>query len=599
MCGFVGILSNNSINENHLEKSNEHLICRGPDNKTILNSNLPELFDVNIDLNLSAIFNRLSIIDLTDSANQPMISKEYRTMVLFNGEIYNHKELRTALESKGVKFYSNHSDSEVVLNGLSTEGMSFINKLIGQFSIFFLDSKKIKCYLIRDRLGQKPLFYYLDNKSLKFSSNLKSLYHNQNSTIDEDNILKYLSFGVVPSPGTIFKNIFKVNPASYIEVSLDTFNYIEKKYWNIENYVNKNKFSREDFFDKFSQSVDYRLISDVPIANFLSGGLDSSSIVKNMFDNGKTDINTFTVEVENEKYDESKWANKVVEKYSTNHYSEIINSKIENDLVIESLHALDEPYSDPSTIPSYLISKAISSKYKVAISGDGGDELLGGYLRTSQMMHSQKIPDYIATILYGIYPKSFGTGQKILSKSNNFKNAYSSYFEDGKLLNLLNLKINYKNDEFYQQSYDKYKNLILSDYKLYLPEMMMLKVDRTSMANSVEVRSPFVDHKLIEYILSVDSKHFVRNSPKAILKHYLSQDFEKEFLNRNKQGFVFDLENWVYNNLSVVSEEINKGNIVNNLNSNIISSLKQRKSRINALRIWKLFVIESYLSDLK
>ena len=599
MCGFVGILSNNSINENYLEKSNEHLICRGPDNKTILNSNLPELFDVNIDLNLSAIFNRLSIIDLTDLANQPMISKKYGTMVLFNGEIYNHKELRRALESKGVKFYSNHSDSEVVLNGLSTEGMNFINKLIGQFSIFFLDSKKIKCYLIRDRLGQKPLFYYLDNKSLKFSSNLKSLYHNQNSTIDEDNILKYLSFGVVPSPGTIFKNIFKVNPASYIEVNLDTFNYIEKKYWNIENYVNKNKFSREDFFDKFSQSVDYRLISDVPIANFLSGGLDSSSIVKNMFDNGKTDINTFTVEVENEKYDESKWANKVVEKYSTNHYSEIINSKIENDLVIESLQALDEPYSDPSTIPSYLISKAISSKYKVAISGDGGDELLGGYLRTSQMMHSKKIPDYIATILYGIYPKSFGTGQKILSKSNNFKNAYSSYFEDGKLLNLLNLKINYKNDEFYQQSYDKYKNLILSDYKLYLPEMMMLKVDRTSMANSVEVRSPFVDHKLIEYILSVDSEHFVSNSPKAILKHYLSQDFEKEFLNRNKQGFVFDLENWVYNNLSVVSEEINKGNIVNNLNSNIISSLKQRKSRINALRIWKLFVIESYLSDLK
>ena len=138
MCGFVGILSNNSINEKFLEKSNEHLICRGPDNKTILKSNLRELFDVNMNLNLSAIFNRLSIIDLTDSANQPMISKkEYGTMVLFNGEIYNHKELRTVLEGKGVKFYSNHSDTEVVLNGLSTEGMGFIDKLIGQFSILF------------------------------------------------------------------------------------------------------------------------------------------------------------------------------------------------------------------------------------------------------------------------------------------------------------------------------------------------------------------------------------------------------------------------------------------------------------------------------
>ena len=174
-----------------------------------------------------------------------------------------------------------------------------------------------------------------------------------------------------------------------------------------------------------------------------------------MFDNGNIDINTFTIEVENDKYDESKWANKVVEMYSTNHYSEIINSNIKNDFVIESLSALDEPYSDPSTIPSYLISKAISSRYKVAISGDGGDELLGGYLRTSQMMHSQKIPDYVASTLYGLYPKSFGTGQKILSKSNNFKNAYSSYFEDRKLLKLLDLKINYNNDEFYQQSYDR------------------------------------------------------------------------------------------------------------------------------------------------
>lgn len=599
MCGFIGILSNNLINENYLEKSNKHLICRGPDNKKVLNSNLLEMFDVNIDINLSAIFNRLSIIDLTEAANQPMVSKEYGTMVLFNGEIYNHKELRIDLESKGVKFNSNHSDSEVVLNGLSTEGMSFISKLVGQFSIFFLDSKNIKCYLIRDRLGQKPLFYFLDNESLKFSSNLKSLYDNQNSIIDEENILKYLSFGVVPSPGTIFKNIFKVNPASYIEVNLDTFKYVEKKYWNIENYVSKNKFSKEEFFDKFSESVNHRLISDVPVANFLSGGLDSSSIVKNMFDNGNIDINTFTMEVENEKYDESKWANEVVKKYSTNHHSETINSNIENNVVIESLNALDEPYSDPSTIPSYLISKAISSRYKVAISGDGGDELLGGYLRTSQMIHSQKIPDYIATFLYGIYPNSFGTGQKILSKSNNFKNAYSSYFEDKKLLNLLDIKINYKSDKFYQQSYDKYKNLILSDYKLYLPEMMMLKVDRTSMANSVEVRSPFVDHKLIEYILSIDSENFVRNSPKAILKDYLSQDFEKEFLNRNKQGFVFDLENWVYNNLSIINEKINEGNIVSNLNSNIISNLTKRKSRINAHRIWKLFVIESYLSDLK
>ena len=256
------------------------------------------------------------------------------------------------------------------------------------------------------------------------------------------------------------------------------------------------------------------------------------------------------------KYDESEWSNLVSKKYSTNHDLMFINIEDLENLVEKSLDIFDEPYADPSVLPSYSISKLISKNYKVAISGDGGDELLGGYLRTTQMLNNQKIPNYIATFLYGIYPKSFGTGQKILSKSTNFKNAYSSYFEDGKLLNLLGLKINYKNDKFYHQSHDMYKNLILSDYKLYLPEMMMLKVDRTSMANSVEVRSPFVDHKLIEYILSVDSENFVNNSPKAILKEYLSQDFDKEFINRNKQGFVFDLENWVYNNLSIINEKI-------------------------------------------
>tara|TARA_S200000501_G_scaffold301239_1_gene288410 strand:- start:11 stop:667 length:657 start_codon:yes stop_codon:yes gene_type:complete len=215
------------------------------------------------------------------------------------------------------------------------------------------------------------------------------------------------------------------------------------------------------------------------------------------------------------------------------------------------------------------------------------------------MLKRDTLPNSVVKFLHKIYPRHYGSAQEILFRMRDSGMAYASFFEDSNLLNLLNLNTTDRYSElFFKESGNNYKDLLLSDYKFYLPEMMMLKVDRSSMANSLEVRSPFVDHKLVEYILSTESK-FMDNGPKSLLKKYLKPDFSHDFLNRQKQGFVFDLENWVYKNIDLIHETINSGEILTNLNKDIISIISKRKTRVNALRIWKLFILEKYLSNLK
>jgi asparagine synthase (glutamine-hydrolysing) len=277
--------------------------------------------------------------------------------------------------------------------------------------------------------------------------------------------------------------------------------------------------------------------------------------------------------------------------------SEFVDIADIDKLVMESTKIFDEPYSDPSTLPSYLISKLISEKYKVAISGDGGDELLGGYLRTAKVLKNSKIP--FATQIYNLYPSIFGSGNRILQKSSDDLVAYSSFFQDKKLINLLGFdSSNIEFSQLFSTKYSPYKNFQLIEYKLYLTEMMMLKVDRTSMANSLEVRSPFVDHKLVEYILSTQTSYYDYKNPKSLLKTYIKDDFSDDFLGRRKMGFVFDVEGYIYKNYDKLFNELPE---VENLGINKINIGKLRtvKSRINANRLWKILFLENYLKSTK
>ena len=591
MCGFLGKIAFTDFDSKELEKPNSQIICRGPDNTKKF-----ELLKEN--LKASLIFNRLSILDLAENANQPMHSENSKSILMFNGEIYNHKELRKYLSTKGRNFKTSHSDTEVVLNGLEIEGIEFINKLRGQFSIFYLNQAERKFYLIRDRLGQKPLYFYNNNDLFIFGSNLSAVKQlTNNASLAQDQINNYLKYGVVGGSKTIYENIYKVLPAEAIEINFsnDNFKTNNKKYWDINEKVNNLKFDKEEFFSILSESIEMRLIADVPVANFLSGGLDSSTIVKNMYENDN-EINTFTVSTESKKYDESLWANKVSEKYNTNHKVSYVSSDLNIQLANEAIESLDEPYSDPSVIPSFLISNEISKHYKVAISGDGGDELLGGYERTDKSLKNINTFHNMFSKLYKIYPSFLGTGANFLSKSNELSIRYRSFLEDENLLKLL--KINLDNTDDYislNKNIDSYKSLLVADYNFFLPDMMLFKIDRTSMANSLEVRSPFVDHKLIEYILSRSTEYRNSNIKKSLLKNYLIEDFDSNFINRKKQGFVFDLESWIFNNFDYFYDYLVNSRVSRIVDLNSLKMLKLNKSRINSNRIWKLYVLNKFI----
>ncbi len=592
MCGFTGSVSKKPIDNSLISEANKLIDCRGPDSKRFFEKKYENY-------NINFWFNRLSIVDLSDTANQPMYSKEFKTTLMFNGEIFNHSELRQELQNKGLKFYTSHSDTETLLVGLSYYGIKFVEKLRGQFSIAFFDEKSSKLHLIRDRLGQKPLYYYIDNENIHFGSSLLSILKIlKEYKIDEKQIYNYIDYGVISSPFTLFKNVYKLMPSEILTIDFQKNNFTSKKskYWNVENFLNNKPFEIEEFFDIFSESINIRTTADVPIANFLSGGIDSSSIIKNLVDN-KKQVETFSVYLKEKKYDESRYIKEVVDKYDLIHRTTTISTDISYDEINEALNSIDEPYSDPSVIPSYILTKQISKYYKVAISGDGGDELLGGYERTIKSLKKTGAFSNLISKSYSFYPAILGTGNKLLSKSNNLETKFRSFLEDKKLTKLL--KINSTNNSFADgldyKDLNHYKKLLISDYKLFLPEMMMFKIDRTSMANSLEVRSPFVDHKLIEFIMSRNHSYLNPLNSKQILKDYLSKDFNDDFTSRKKQGFVFDVERWVFNNLDLISDKILNGHIVNGLNNNIIKLLSINKSRINGQRIWKLFVLENYL----
>jgi asparagine synthase (glutamine-hydrolysing) len=593
MCGYIGTISPKQINKKQVLNSNKRIECRGPDAQKFLD------FKIN-NHNCSFIFNRLAIVDLSITANQPMESHSGSSIIMFNGEIYNHESLRAKLNQSGEVFKTKNSDTEVLLNGLDHFGMQFISELRGQFSIVYLNKKLKKLYLIRDRVGQKPLFYSLNDESISFSSNLISTAEiSDNFNINSKSVEEYLECGVVTSPNTIFNNVYSLLPGEIIEFDLSgtIVNTKKMKYWDPENFLGEKKFENEEFLSIFSDSVKIRTKADVDVANFISGGIDSSAIAKNLHDNNIS-INSFSVGLNNSIYDESVWSQEVAKAYKTEHTQVDIDVDISFEQVLIILSRIDEPYADPSVVPSYILSKAIAEKFKVAISGDGGDELLGGYLRISNTLKNKSSAKNFLSHIYKLYPPFLGTGSNFLSNSKNIGKSYSSYLYDEKFINLLGRESNKKifEKKINSSNMSDYKKLIYSEFKFFLPEMMMLKVDRTSMANSLEVRSPFVDHKLIEYIFSHDNSYYDNTKSKAILKSYLSSDFSDSFLNRKKMGFVFDIQKFIFSNLFEINEFLS-GGYVENQYKNVINKLSVNKSRINSIRIWRILVLENFIQQ--
>lgn len=598
MCGFIGSVTNERISENLLESCNKRIECRGPDEKIVLNNNT---FGRNEPFH-NFIFNRLSIIDLSKKASQPMVSDQFNTLIMFNGEIYNHRELRKNLESYKINFKSSHSDTETLLNGLSYLGFDFLNDVNGQFSIFFQNIEKNEYFLIRDRAGQKPLYYSYNNDQLFFGSDLKSVSKlSNNFSINNDQIVNYLNFGTTINPNTFFENVQAVLPGECIKFSFNSNQQIIKdgfKYWELSKFLDEKRFKDEEFISLFEDSVWKRLESDVPISSFVSGGLDSTAVVKAL-SKKSNNLNTFSMVTDSKIYDETDYMKQVVDKYKTKHSIEVINSSVNFEEIKSIVLSFDDIIYDPSIIPTYILSKNISKNYKVALSGDGGDELLSGYEHYKNFTSNKNFPSKFSNALFSVYPGYFGSGNSILKNSSEWKSAFSSYYSDRKLLGLLRIDDFESFEEIFLENKEKnWKSLMLTDHKFFLNEMMLKKIDRSSMLNSLEIRSPFMDHRLFEYVAShtrADSNY--KFSPKKIIKDYLSEDFNIQFLERKKMGFSIDIVGLIEKNKSEIYETILNSELSKLYDLKFINNWLFVNTRFNALRIWKLYCISLYLNS--
>jgi len=568
MCGLSGIinLDQSPVDAVILKQMNDALRHRGPNNDGYYLEN-----------NIGLAHRRLSIIDIFNGT-QPMRNEDKSVYIVFNGEIYNHHSIRNTLKSKGHIFLS-ECDTEAIVHAYEEYGYDCISHLEGMFAFAIYDSKAQIVFLARDRMGEKPLFYYKTEKNFIFASELQSLTTNPSfkKEINLHAILHYLSIQYIPENKTIYQNVFKVNPAEIVIFDLKTHSLTKNKYWKV-NFQKKEKNNYKDAQLKLryllNDSVKRRLMSDVPLGTFLSGGIDSTIVTGIISKLLNREINTFTIGFDSAKYDERKFANIAALSYGSIHHEKIV---VPTDFsILEKLaRHYGEPYADSSMIPTFLLSQFASQEITVAISGDGADELFAGYYRYLLYRYSTLF-DYIPAKLKNslilqitkILPKmknersKCGNLQRILLMltknkeerylsiinrcSSNIKNELIG--ERLKNQNILSTEEFFKSEMSLLSSSNKIEKLMELDIGNYLPGDILTKVDIASMANSLELRTPFMDYNVVEFAASLPlSYKQTHHRRKKILIDTYKDILPTEIMNRKKSGFSLPLGDWFRN----------------------------------------------------
>jgi asparagine synthase (glutamine-hydrolysing) len=579
MCGICGIynLDGRPVDRDLLQRMNDTLIHRGPDAEGFY-----------VDGNIGLGHRRLSIIDL-EAGKQPMANDDGSIQVVFNGEIYNFLELREPLEAKGYRFRTK-SDTETIIYCYEEWGEGFVSKLRGMFAIALWDARRKKLVLVRDRIGKKPLFYYQDRNRIVFASELKAII--TDSSISRDMDLQaldtYLSFGYVPSPQSIFQGVRKLPPAHLAIGTPEGFEI--RAYWRLDMEREISPRPEEEILEElkslFDEAVRLRLISDVPLGAFLSGGVDSSAVVAAM--SGRMDgnpVKTASVGFSEKRFDELEYARVVAKRYHTDHTEFVVEPNALEILETIVWH-LDEPFADASAIPTYYVSKMARQKVTVALSGDGGDETFAGYIQRYYMNRLEnnirkKVPVILRRNVLGplskVYPKADFLPRPLRLKtflSNLSLPLEQAFFRDMSFYFLPEMKQKLYLPEVAagvrehaafevlgkrfaeNQNPDVTTRVQYVDINTYLPEDILVKVDRMSMANSLEVRAPILDHKLMEYAGTLPSSLKLRGrESKYILKKINKDRLPREILYRKKQGFCVPLAAWLRGQLKDFARE--------------------------------------------
>ena len=586
MCGFAGIIDRKEpfISEEIIKNMIEPINHRGPDDTGLYcNNNFP----------IGLGFKRLSIIDLAHG-HQPMSNKDESVWVLFNGEIYNYIELQKDLITKGYNFNTN-CDTESLLHGYTEYGVEIFSKLNGMFSIAIWDDRTKELFLCRDRAGEKPLYYYLDDNKIIFGSEIKSLlqYPNLIKEINWDAFNEYFSFGYISAPNSIYKNIHKVKQGCYIKYKNGIIS--DNRYWRIntslkfEGNYNEAKVQLNNILE---DSVKIRLNSDVPLGAFLSGGLDSSAIVATMASLSSKPIKTFSIGYDEPKYDERKYAKSVSEMYETDHTELVMQPHFGIDQLENIILNYDEPFGDSSTLPTFEVSRLTREYVTVSLSGDAGDELFGGYTSYQEITRLSHMIDKIPKIGLDLaqYLSKYITPKNKITKIIKFMGLPDhsgrfawilTHFQEHEKAKLFSRDVlSYiKNDgsvkeiktDYFDNELEFGNKMLYSDFNHYLPDDILVKVDRMSMLNSLESRAPFLDYRLIEFAFSLPFNWKVNNKEgKLILKDSMYGMLPKDVIYRKKMGFGVPINNWFKKELN----EYCRYKLLNNKNQSIFNLKK-------------------------
>jgi asparagine synthase (glutamine-hydrolysing) len=626
MCGITGIFAFNEIGRIsmiHLSNATSCLSKRGPDNQGTFLSHRVGLGH-----------NRLSIIDLSDEGNQPMTDQSGRYTIVYNGEIYNYKELSKTLESKGYSFNS-ATDTEVLLNLYIEHKEKCLDMLNGFFAFAIYDKEQDHLFVARDRYGIKPLLYYQDEDKVAFASEMKSiLQYGIEKQIDYTSLYTYLQFNYIPGPNSIFKHVKKLMPGHYMEVKKGNV-AIQQWYeipYNPENLNPENLTydqQKEKLKKLLDESVEKRMIADVPVGAFLSGGIDSS-VITALATRHTQKLNTFSIGYKDEPFfDETKYAMSVAKKYNTAHtVFKLTNQDLFEEL-FNILDYLDEPFADSSAIPVYILSKKTKIVASVALSGDGADELFSGYNKHAasyRMMKGGLSVDLVNWLLpvWKAMPKSrnskfgnffrqlerFAEGSKLDNKERYWKWAsfteecYISTLFSPEALEKVQMDVYKERKDFILRNINEnsnINNILLTDVELVLPNDMLTKVDLMSMANGLEVRVPFLDKDVVKFAFELPEESKINSEmKKRIVQDSFKDLLPPELYQRPKHGFEVPLLKWFRKELKdlitndLLSEEfINQQGI---FNYKEIHKLKMKLFSPNPgdihARIWGLIVFQ-------
>ncbi|MFQ5900807.1 MAG: asparagine synthase (glutamine-hydrolyzing) [Thermodesulfobacteriota bacterium] len=623
MCGIFGCFGTN-ITPDIEEEVLKALSHRGPDDRGAYRDNKTLM-----------IHTRLSIIDLTRAGHQPMLNDSGSLVIVYNGEVYNFRDIREILEKDHNLSFRSDTDTEVILKAYEVWGEACLNRLRGMFSFAILDKDKRKLFLARDRLGQKPLFYYWDEKRFAFASELQALLKCKEipREVNSEAIHYFLSYQYIPAPLSGFKGISKLPPAHYI--TRQDGKVTVKKYWDIDfskkiKVVDERELC-EEVIERLKESIRIRLVSDVPLGAFLSGGVDSSVIVALMSDMTKGPVKTFSIGFEEEGYNEIPYARQVANLFGTEH-NEFIVKYDATEILPELVKNYGEPFADSSALPTFYLSRMTRAHITVALSGDGGDENLAGYDRylalklverlrlipspfykvmlyfLNCLSQSHNVPGKARRLRRLIEGVTAAKGEEyfewILNSNKDEENIlYSPSFSD--IIKGLDSR-GFIRDIFERSSADKaVERAMDADIHSYLPYDLLVKVDITSMSNSLEVRSPFLDHQLMEFMASIPLEYKLKGTiKKYILKRAFRDTLPHNILHRPKKGFGVPLENWFRKELRgyaydhLLSKEAIERGYFNNKAVEKLLNEHTSGMRNHSYTIWSLLMLELWLAGI-